>query len=73
MRSAKSKRFVRELWQHPLVESLRREIETLERKWDTARGDDRNAFDRLHEIRSIAFADRTTKRLTDEQKEKGTT
>lgn len=71
-RSAKSKRFVRELWQHPLIDSLRRELETLERKLDAARGNDRSAFDRLHEIRSITFAEKTTKRLADEQK-KGTT
>ncbi|MBN1607185.1 MAG: hypothetical protein JW940_11170 [Polyangiaceae bacterium] len=64
-RSASSKRFTRQVWQHPVIESLRRELDTLEREWETARGDDRRAFDRLNEIRSRKFATETLAKIAD--------
>jgi tetratricopeptide (TPR) repeat protein len=64
-RSASSKRFTRQIWQHPVIESLRREIDTLEREWEAAQGGDRRPFDRLNEIRSRTFATKTVTKLAD--------
>ncbi len=62
-RSASSKRFIRQIWQHPVIESLRREIDTLEREWAATRDGDRRAFDRLNEVRSRTFATTTAAKL----------
>lgn len=71
-RNAKSKRFTRQLWQHPLLDSLRHEIETLERKRMVVTNSDRRSFERLTEIRSRAFAERTAETIATERTTKGT-
>jgi hypothetical protein len=62
-RSGSSKRFMRQVWQHPVIESLRREIDTLEREWKATRDGDRRAFERLNEIRSRTFATKIVAKL----------
>jgi tetratricopeptide (TPR) repeat protein len=62
-RSAKSKRFTRDLWDSERLVSLRAEVARLEKAWSSGRGEDRGPFEQLRELRSAAFAKRVATEL----------
>ncbi len=63
VRSGRSKRLARQLWQHPVVTDLRQEVRALEREWTAERDQDRRTLERLERIRSRSFAEETAARL----------
>lgn len=71
-RSPRSKRYLKQLWQHPRMASLRQEVETLDRSRAATRDGERHSFERLNELRSRKFAETIAETLEREQEKIGT-